>query len=492
MSTLSPEKLTVDSAPNATGAPGAAGSTGAPSASSATDAPGTVGTVGTVGATQGSGANGSGKGAGETVGIALLGFGTVGAEVFRLLGENAEAFAHRIGGPAEIRGVAVSDLSKPRPGVPADLLTDDARELIARDDIDLVVEVIGGIDYPRELVLAALKSGKSVVTANKALVAAHADELAEAADTAGVDLYFEAAVAAAIPVVGMLRRSLAGDQIQRISGIVNGTTNFILDAMETTGATYDEALAEATRLGYAEADPTADVEGHDAASKAAIMASLGFYTRVKFEDVHCEGISAVTANDIEAANKAGYTIKLLAICERLTREDGTEAVNARVHPTLVPKEHPLASVNKSFNAIFVEAEAAGSLMFYGNGAGGNPTASAVLGDVVGAARNIVHGGRAPGENTYADLPIASFGEVFSRYHIDMEVVDRTGVLAAICQVFADRNVSLRTVRQQDTGSTARLIVVTHAAQEAILDEIVSHLETLPDIKAVNSVIRLDH
>lgn len=432
----------------------------------------------------------TGKDEGEAVGIALLGFGTVGAEVFRLLGENADAFAHRIGGPAEIRGVAVQNKNKLRPGVPKDLLTDDAKALVMRDDIDLVVEVIGGIDYPRELLLAALNAGKSVVTANKALVAAHADELAEAADRAGVDLYFEAAVAAAIPVVGMLRRSLAGDQVQRISGIVNGTTNFILDAMETTGASYEDALAEATRLGYAEADPTADVEGHDAASKAAILASLGFYTRVTFDDVYCEGISNITADDIAAAKKAGYSIKLLAICERLRDEDGKESVNARVHPTLVPQDHPLASVSKSYNAIFVEAEAAGSLMFYGNGAGGNPTASAVLGDVVGAARNIVHGGRAPGENTYANLPIASFGEVSTRYHIDMEVVDRTGVLAAISALFAKHSVSLRTVRQEDGDATARLIVVTHAATEAELEAIVSELSTLDEVKAVHSVIRL--
>lgn len=431
------------------------------------------------------------KGEGETVGIALLGFGTVGAEVFRLLGENTDAFAHRIGGPAEIRGVAVSNVGKkPRPGVPQELLTDDARALVARDDIDLVVEVIGGIDYPRELVLAALRAGKSVVTANKALVAAHADELAEAADASNVDLYFEAAVAAAIPVVGMLRRSLAGDQIQRISGIVNGTTNFILDAMESTGASYEEALAEATRLGYAEADPTADVEGHDAASKAAIMASLGFHTRVKFEDVHCEGITNITAEDIEAAEQAGYSIKLLAICERITDKEGKEAVNARVHPTLVAKSHPLASVSESYNAIFVEAEAAGSLMFYGNGAGGNPTASAVLGDVVGAARNIIHGGRAPGENTYANLPIASFGEVRTRYHIDMTVNDRIGVLAEIANVFSTNNVSLRTVRQEDGDEEARLVIVTHSAQEQLLADIVDQLGALPDVLAVNSVIRL--
>lgn len=435
---------------------------------------------------------GNGKGAGATVGVALLGMGTVGAEVFRLLQENDSDFAQRIGGPVEVRGVAVSDVTKPRPGVPAELLTDDAQALINRDDVDVVVEVIGGIDYPRQLVLAALNAGKSVVTANKALVAAHADELAAAANAAGVDLFFEAAVAAAIPVVGMLRRSLAGDKIQRISGIVNGTTNFILDAMTTTGASYEDALAEATRLGYAEADPTADVEGHDAASKAAILASLGFYTRVTFDDVHCEGISKITADDIAAADQAGYTIKLLAICERLRNEEtGQESVSARVHPTLVPKEHPLASVSKSYNAIFVEAEAAGSLMFYGNGAGGNPTASAVLGDLVGAARNKVHGGRAPEDNTYANLPIAEFGDVRTRYHIDMDVADRTGVLAAISNVFAAQGVSLRTVRQEDEGETARLIVVTHSASESKLQGIVDTLGTLEDVHAVNSVIRLD-
>lgn len=435
--------------------------------------------------------NRTGKGEGQPVGVALLGFGTVGAEVFRLLTENADDYTHRIGGSVEVRGIAVSDLAKQRPGVPEELLTDDARALIARDDVDLVVEVIGGIDYPRELVLDALNAGKSVVTANKALVAAHADGLAEAADAAGVDLYYEAAVAAAIPVVGMLRRSLAGDHIQRISGIVNGTTNFILDAMESTGATYDDALAEATRLGYAEADPTADVEGHDAASKAAIMASLGFYTRVNFEDVYCEGISNVTSEDIAAANQAGYTIKLLAICERLTREDGTEAVNARVHPTLVPKEHPLATVSESYNAIFVEAEAAGSLMFYGNGAGGYPTASAVVGDIVGASRNIVYGGRAPEDNTYAKLPIADAGEALTCYHIDMQVDERTGVLAAISSEFASQGVSLRTVRQEGSEEGARLIVVTHTARESALRKIVETLTQLDVVKEVNSVLRLD-
>ena len=434
-----------------------------------------------------------GKGIGQPVGVAVLGMGTVGTEVVRLMDEYAEEFAARIGGPLELKGIAVSDLEKQRPGVPAELLTDDAMSLVEREDVDIVVEVIGGIDYPRRIVLAALNAGKSVVTANKALVAAHADELAEAADAAQVDLYFEAAVAAAIPVVGMLRRSLAGDQVQRISGIVNGTTNYILDAMTSTGATYDDALAEATRLGYAEADPTADVEGHDAASKAAILASLGFHTRVKFDDVHTEGITKVTADDIEAARKAGYTIKLLAICEKVTNDKGEESVNARVHPTLIPSEHPLASVKESYNAIYVDSEAAGSLMFYGNGAGGAPTASAVLGDLVGAARNKVHGGRAPGDNTYANLPIAEFGEVTSRYHIDMSVADRAGVLAELATKFADSDVSLRTLRQEEEErhSHARLVIVTHSAKESKLARIVDELSQLDYVHEVNSVIRLD-
>ena len=435
-----------------------------------------------------------GKGVGQPVGVALLGMGTVGTEVLRLIHEFASNLENRIGGPIDVRGVAVSDLSKKREVLdkfPNITLTDNARELIDRDDIDVVVEVIGGIDYPRELVLAALKAGKSVVTANKALIAAHADELSDAANEAGVDLYYEAAVAAAIPVVGMLRRSLAGDQVQRISGIVNGTTNFVLDAMSTTGMSYEEALAEATRLGYAEADPTADVEGHDAASKAAIMASMGFHSRVTYDDVHAEGITNITAEDIAAAAEAGFTIKLLAICERLVDDAGVTSVSARVHPTLVPNDHPLASVDKSYNAVFVEAEAAGRLMFYGNGAGGAPTASAVLGDLVGAARNKIHGGRAPAENPYANYPVADFGDVPTRYHVDMSVVDRAGVLAEISRRFADKGISISAVRQEESGDESRLILVTHKSLERELAAIVNELRDLEDVKAINSVIRLD-
>ena len=432
-----------------------------------------------------------GKGPGSAVGIALLGFGTVGTEVMRLMTEYGDELAHRIGGPLEVRGIAVSDISKPREGVAPELLTEDAFSLIERDDVDIVVEVIGGIEYPREVVLAALKAGKSVVTANKALVAAHSAELADAAEAANVDLYFEAAVAGAIPVVGPLRRSLAGDQIQSVMGIVNGTTNFILDAMDSTGADYADSLAEATRLGYAEADPTADVEGHDAASKAAILASIAFHTRVTADDVYCEGISNISAADIEAAQQAGHTIKLLAICEKITNKEGKSAISARVHPTLLPVSHPLASVNKSFNAIFVEAEAAGRLMFYGNGAGGAPTASAVLGDVVGAARNKVHGGRAPGESTYANLPIADFGETTTRYHLDMDVEDRVGVLAELANLFSEQGISLRTIRQEERDDDARLIVVTHSALESDLSRTVELLKAKPVVKAINSVIRLE-
>lgn len=432
-----------------------------------------------------------GKGIGETVGVALLGMGTVGAEVLRLLEERADEFAERIGGKLEVRGIAVSDLAKPRPGVDPEKLTDDALSLVDREDIDLVIEVIGGIEYPRKVVLAALRAGKSVVTANKALIAAHADELSAAADESGVDLFFEAAVAAAIPVVGPLRRSLAGDKVNQVMGIVNGTTNFILDAMYSRGASYDEMLAEATELGYAEADPTADVDGFDAASKAAILASLAFHTRVSGEDVHTEGIRNITVADIEAAKAANSTIKLLAICERLVDDQNQESVSARVYPALIPISHPLSSVAESYNAVFVEAESAGRLMFYGNGAGGGPTASAVLGDVVAVARNIVLGGRGPGESTYASLPIADFGEVRTRYHVDMQVDDRLGVLAEVASVFSDKGVSLKTVRQEGLNDGARLVVITHSAKERDLEETVAKLKKLEAVKAIDSVIRME-
>ena len=292
-------------------------------------------------------------------------------------------------------------------------------------------------------------------------------------------------------MVGPLRRSLAGDKVNQVMGIVNGTTNFILDAMYSRGASYDEMLAEATELGYAEADPSADVDGFDAASKAAILASLAFHTRVSGEDVHTEGIRDITVADIEAAKAANSTIKLLAICERLVDEQGGESVSARVYPALIPIAHPLSSVSESYNAVFVEAESAGRLMFYGNGAGGGPTASAVLGDVVAVARNIVLGGRGPGESTYASLPIAAFGDVRTRYHVDMQVDDRLGVLAEVASVFSEQGVSLKTVRQEGLNNGARLVVITHSAKEQDLEETVAKLKKLDAVKAIDSVIRME-
>lgn len=424
------------------------------------------------------------------IGVAVLGLGNVGSEVVRIIRENAADLESRIGAPLVVRGIAVRRIDGDR-GVPEGLLTTDADSLVARSDVDLVVEVIGGIEVPRKLILAALNSGKSVVTANKALLAEYTGELAEAAEKQNADLYFEAAVAGAIPVIRPLTQSLAGDRVNKVAGIVNGTTNFILSAMDETGADYSDTLAEAGRLGYAEADPTADVEGFDAAAKAAILASIAFHTRVTAADVYREGISSITSADLEAAKSLGCTVKLLSICERIVAADGTERVSARVYPSLVPLDHPLASVNGAFNAVVVEAEAAGRLMFYGQGAGGAPTASAVMGDVVMAARNKVNGGRGPRESSYADLAIAPIGEIPTRYYVNMQVADRAGVLSAVAAEFAKHDVSISTVRQEGAGDGARLIVVTHSATDAALSETVASLAQLDFVTAVTSVLRLE-
>ena len=430
----------------------------------------------------------------RSIGVAVLGMGTVGTEVIRYMTDNAEALAARIGAPLQLRGIAVRDITRDR-GVDRDLLTTDAAGLVGRDDVDVVVELIGGIDMPRPLLLEALRSGKAVVTANKALLAEYTDELADAADSTRSDLYFEAAVAGAIPVIGPLRRSMAGDQVERVVGIVNGTTNFILSEMEATGADYSETLAEACRLGYAEADPTADVEGYDAAAKAAILASIAFHSRVTAGDVYREGISRITAADFESARDMNCTIKLLAICEKIARPNGTEAVSARVYPALLPLDHPLATVGGAFNAVVVEAEAAGRLMFYGQGAGGAPTASAVLGDLVAAARNKVDGGRAPGDSTYAALPIAPIDEVSTRYHVSIRVADRPGVLAQVAAEFSAHGVSIAQVRQTlaDTVAeqTAELVVLTHRASERDLAATVAALADLDAVMEIISVIRLE-
>ncbi|MCP2319115.1 homoserine dehydrogenase [Nocardia amikacinitolerans] len=432
------------------------------------------------------------------IGVAVLGMGNVGTEVVRILREHADDLRSRVGAPVVLRGVAVRSLEKDR-GLPAELLTTDADALVDRPDVDLVVEVIGGIDPARRLILAALNAGKSVVTANKALLADYTGELAAAAERNRADLYFEAAVAGAIPVVRPLIQSLSGDRVNRVVGIVNGTTNFILSAMDETGADYSATLAEATRLGYAEADPTADVEGYDAAAKAAILASLAFHTRVTAADVYREGISKITAEDLETASAVNCTVKLLAICERVDAgpgepslaEGGKERVSVRVYPALIPRKHPLAAVSGAFNAVVVEAENAGRLMFYGQGAGGAPTASAVLGDLVMAARNKFFGGRAPGESVYAELPIAPIGDTPTRYHVNLQVEDVPGVLAKVAGEFAKHGVSISTVRQEGHGEGARLVVVTHHAVESALADTVSALAEMASVTSVTSVLRLE-
>ena len=425
--------------------------------------------------------------------VALLGCGTVGSQVLRLVAEQADDLTARIGRPVEVAGVAVRRPAH-HPDVPADLLTTDAHALVTREDVDLVVEVIGGIEPARTLLLAAIAAGKSVVSANKALLADDGVALHAAAAEAGVDLYYEAAVAGAIPLLRPLRESLAGDQIRRVVGIVNGTTNYILSRMAETGAGFAEALAEATDLGYAEADPTADVDGFDAAAKAAILASLAFHSPVTAADVHREGISAVTATDVARAAEIGCTVKLLAICERVGNgcpPSTADTVAVRVHPAMIPTTHPLAAVGGAFNAVFVEAEAAGQLMFYGQGAGGEPTASAVLGDLVAVARNRLAGASGQGPTGYANLAVRPMDETPTRYHVSLDVADKPGVLATVAQEFAHHGVSISTVRQDGHGDAATLVIVTHSAPDAALAATIAALRDMAAVRAVTSVLRVE-
>lgn len=428
-----------------------------------------------------------------TLKVALLGAGTVGVEVARRILERPDELRDRIGDDLELTSVVVRDTTKERPGVPADLITADANAAI--QGADIVVELMGGIDPAHDLILSALNSGASVVTANKALLAKHFTELFEAADRAQVRLEHEAAVAGAIPIIRPVGDSLAGDRITRVMGIMNGTTNYILDKMDTEGWSFDEALKTAQELGYAEADPTADVEGFDAAAKVAILASLAFHTPVTIDDVYVEGITSVTADMVETARSQGFTIKLLGICEKL---DDVGKVSARVYPALLPNSHPLASVGGAFNAVFVEAEAAGELMFYGQGAGGAPTASAVLGDIVSVARRKVLGGRGQYERrTRTTLPVASLGEITTRYQITLDVVDRSGVLQAVTEVFANQDVSIELVQQTqyddqgDGDSRAKLVIATHSATDSALAQTVKHLNELDVVREIQSVLRIE-
>lgn len=421
----------------------------------------------------------------------MLGCGDVGTEVARLLVQGSDELAQRVGTKLELVGIAVNDLAKDRGlDLPADVFTDDAMALVTRGDIDLVIEVMGTIEPARSYILAALAQGASVVTANKALIAEDGATLFEAAAKAQRDIAFEAAVAAAIPIVRPLRDSLVGDDVQRVLGIVNGTTNYILDTMSTTGADFDDTLAAAQQLGLAETDPTADIEGIDAANKAAILAGLAFHTRVVLSDVYCEGITSISAADMQLARDAECEIKLLAICEKVDTPDGP-AVSARVHPALIPRSHPLASVRGAFNAVFVESAAAGQLMFYGAGAGGRPTASAILGDLVSVARNRARGIAGPGESVHADLPVLGIGQARTRYLVSMNVEDRSGVLSAVAQAFAENDVSIKTVRQEGHGSDAQLVIVTHEAEDAALQATVDALRESDMVHDVNSVMRVE-
>ncbi len=420
--------------------------------------------------------------------VALLGCGTVGSEVFRLLREQGTDLAARVGAPLQVAGVAVRnpDGRARAAGVGSDLVTTDAMALVTRPDVDIVVEMIGGIEPARELLLAAMRTGKSVVTANKALLGADSAVMHAAAREHGADLFYEAAVAGAIPLLRPLRESLAGDAVRRVLGIVNGTTNYILDRMDSSGAEFGDALAEAQELGYAEADPTADVGGYDAAAKAAILASLAFHTRVSAADVYRQGITALTAADIEGARVLGCVVKLLAICERTG-----DGISVRVHPAMISRDHPLASVRGAYNAVFVEAESAGRLMFYGAGAGGGPTASAVLGDLVVVARNRVAGIRGPDAPSYAELPVLPMSEAMTRYHVALDVADRPGVLAPVAEAFARHGVSIQAVRQEGRGDDAYLVIVTHTARESALAATVADLSAMEAVRAVDSVLRVE-
>ncbi len=418
--------------------------------------------------------------------IALIGAGTVGSKVASLLIDQAEDLKARSGAPLQLVGIGVKDSSKPRPGIPQDLITSNISELIAKD-IDILVEVMGGIEPARTHILDAMSRGISVVTANKELLAKDGATLYAAAEKNNVDLYFEASVAGAIPLLRPLRESLVGDKVLKVLGIVNGTTNYILTKMDETGASFKDALQEAQKLGYAEADPTADVEGNDAAAKAAILAQLAFHTRVTIDDVFVEGITKVSANDVLAAKEMGYVIKLLAISERLD----DDSVVVRVHPAMIPRSHPLASVREAFNAVFVVAEAAGSLMFYGQGAGGAPTASAVLGDVVAVARNKMSGNRGPGESIYADLEIKPIGQAQTSYYISLQVADKPGVLAQISQKIADHNVSIETVRQDGLVNDAQLVIKTHKALEKDLAKTLEELKNLDSVKEISDYMRVE-
>jgi homoserine dehydrogenase len=422
----------------------------------------------------------------KTVRVGLLGCGNVGAALVELLANQSAAVEARTGVRLELARVAVRNLAKARSvELPEGILTNEPADVVADDTIDVVVELMGGIEPARTLVLAALAAGKPVVTGNKELLANLGSELFEAARDAGVDLLFEAAVAGGIPLIRPLRESLAGEPVRRVMGIVNGTTNYMLTRMSEEGASYADALAEAQSLGYAESDPTADVEGFDAGAKIAIIATVAFGANVVAGDVYHEGISAITTEDIAFAHKLGYEVKLLAIAEQA--DDGR--IGVRVHPAMVLRTHPLASVRESFNAVFVEGDAVGQLMFYGRGAGGAPTASAVFGDLIDAATNL-HRGAVSDLGSLARAHIRPVDEITSEYYVNLEVIDRPGVLHAVSGVFAKHGVSIRSMEQEGLGDEARLVFITHEAREAAMQATLRDLADLDAVDQVTSMLRV--
>lgn len=422
----------------------------------------------------------------QVAGVGVIGHGTVGGSLVETLRLRASEIAARTGIEFQVRAVAVRNKTPERiERLGEDVITDDAHSVVVRDDVDVVVELMGGIEPARSLVVAALSQRKAVVTANKELIAACGEELIELARSKGVDLLYEAAVAGGIPVVRSLRESLGAEDITRVVGIVNGTTNYMLTRMSEDGLGYDEVLAEAQSLGYAEADPTADVGGLDAAAKAAIIANVAFGSSLKTADVFCEGITSITKDDMELASRLGFVIKLVAVVSR----DAKGRPGARVHPMMLPKDHPLASVRLSFNALFVEGATSGELMFYGRGAGGGPTASAVLGDLVDAAHNKLRDATGWVARS-SDVGVWPIDEQSSPFYLTLDVADQPGVLAAVARIFGENNVSIRSMEQLGLGSEARLVFVTHEARELDVRATLDGLAAIEPVRKIGNVIRV--
>lgn len=424
----------------------------------------------------------------KEIGVGLLGMGTVGRGVYRILNDNKAVIEQKAGAPIVIKKILVRDISKDRGlAISTGLLTTNISDLLEHPEIDIIVEVLGGINPALEYSLEALARGKSVVTANKDMIALHGKELFAAAEANKRDLFFEASVAGGIPIIRPLKECLAANRITQVIGIINGTTNYMLTRMTGEGLGFEQALREAQAMGYAEADPSADVEGYDAARKLAILASIAFNTRVSLDQVHVEGVTRITAEDIAYAANLNYVIKLLGIAR-----DGADGIEVRVHPALLPKTHPLASVNDVFNAIFVTGDAVGDVMFYGRGAGELPTASAVTADVMNAARNLTHGCTGMiGCTCFAEKPVKSMGLTSTEYYIRLGVADKPGVLASIAYIFGKNDVSLASVIQHTTGKAAELILITHEVLEKNLQEALKGIKELPVVNEVSNMIRVE-